>query len=154
MYKEMIEQARKNGKANEQTMLKSIEHVDELLEKIKDAHPEVYWDFIYQTHKDIYGPHYNEKFADYDLKNIFYTDKAGEKHHGPHWTKDEVLSAWNGKTFPTGTTDCDKWVAANAFYADLCKALDPQQILDSAYLFWFADEDDDSKGKIWHYMHS
>lgn len=149
----MIVTARKNGKANEQTMWKSIEHVDELLEQIKDAHPDVYWDFIYDTHEDIYGPHYNDAFAEYDVKELWYTDKQGEKHHGPHWTKDEVLNAWHGKAFPSNTTDCDKWVAANAFYADLCKALDDQQILDAAYLFWFADEDSDSDGKIWQYMH-
>ena len=54
--------------------------------------------------------------------------------------------------FPQGTTDCDKYVAFNATFSDLCKVVDDERtILKIAHQFWFADEDAPD-GKIWIYM--
>ena len=54
--------------------------------------------------------------------------------------------------FPQGTTDCDKYVAFNATFSDLCKIVDDERtILKIAHQLWFCDEDA-PEGKIWIYM--
>jgi hypothetical protein len=105
-------------------------------------------------HAIMWHDHYSEDFAEYDIEHIKYKDKEGKEHEGGHWTKDQVLSATSGKTYPPGTTDCDKWVAYNVMYADLNKVLDDARILDVAYAFFFADDDFDytKGGKVWKYM--
>ena len=53
--------------------------------------------------------------------------------------------------FPSGTTDDDKWVAFNVWYADLNRDLSEDLIIKTAHRFFFADEDA-PEGKIWHYV--
>ena len=153
-YKQIVQQARERGVTTEHAMEASVDSVSELLESMKVSHPDVYSRFMRSTHESLYGPHFDEQFADEAVSHLEYTDESGKRHVGPHWTKQEVLSVTQGKTFPVGTTDCDKYVAYNAAYADFCKKFDDDDILDIAYLFFFADEDWKGKGKIWTYMHS
>jgi hypothetical protein len=100
----------------------------------------------------LYGKHYSEESAMRDVFKMHYTDASGKEYHGPHWTVEQVESVTTGKQFPDGTTKYDKFVAYNAFYADLCKVLPEEHILKAAYAFWFADEDWKGEGKIWEYM--
>lgn len=151
-YYDIVKESVAAGKG-EDTMWKSVARTDELLEKIKEANPKEYWDFMRMANEDLYGSHYNEEFARYDLDNLKYIDSSGNEARGAHWTKEEVLSATRNKTFPEGTTDCDKWVAYNAAYSDFCTRFSDSEILDIAYLFYFADEDAPA-GKIWKYMNA
>lgn len=153
-YKEMLEAAKSKGLTSEKTMWESIDHIDELLCELKREHPEAFWAFMRKQHEVLWKGHYSEDYADYDLKNLAYKDKDGKMHYGAHWTKDEVLRVTHGKTFPIGTTDCDKWVAYNVMYADLAKALDEPAILMAAYAYFFDDDDYDynNGSKIWHVM--
>jgi hypothetical protein len=152
MYKKMIMQAKAEGKASEDSMWKEIEHVDGLLEELKAEHPDLYWKYLRKAHMHLYGPHYAPEFAEYDISQMHSTDKNGVKHIGAHWTRQQVVTEWQGKVFPPGTTDCDKWVAANAFWHDLHREFEDGDILKAAYLFFFADEDSKSKGKVWDYI--
>lgn len=151
-YKTMIEKARHEGVSPERAMLASVDRVDELAQTLKAEHPDLYHKFIRGTHEALYGPHYDVGFAEHDVMKLAYTDETGHKKTGPHWTREEVLAATSGKVFPAGTTDCDKYVAYNAAYADFCKKFDDEDILDIAYLFFFADEDWQGQGKVWKYM--
>ena len=148
----MIDEARQSGKATEATMWDSIADVDELLEELKETHPDKFWKFVRKVHRTLYGSHYDMQFAMYDIEKMTSTDSAGKKQAGAHWTREQVAEAWHGKTFPAGTTDCDKWVAANAMWHDLHKTFDDRQILSATVLFFFADEDWNGHGKIWEYM--
>lgn len=150
-YKSIIEKARARGVTSEKAMFANIESVSELLKEIKHAHPNKYWEFMRNTHEDLYGCHYDEDFAEYDVSQMHSTTKEGKVCHGQHWSKEEILSATQGKIFPVGTTDCDKYVAYNAMWHDLNKKFDDAEVLDAAYLFYFTDEDA-PKGKIWAYM--
>ena len=152
-YSEMIKEAQAQGRSSESAMWKSVDRVDTLLENIKEDDPEAYWRFLREAHEDIYGCHYNQSYAEYDLSNLRYTDSEGVYHEGPHWSLNEVLSVTRSKSFPDGTTEADKWVAYNAAYADFCKKFNDSEILDIAYLFYFADEDA-PEGKIWRYMNA
>lgn len=152
MYKKMIEQARKDGVASEKTMNASIESVDQLLEQLKEVHPDVYNSFIAKQHELLYGPHYNEMFATMAVAGIEYTDADGKSRKGEYWSVAEVDEATRGLAFPQGTTKWDKYVAYNAMKSDLCKVADDKTILNAAYAFYFADEDFHGQGKIWRYM--
>lgn len=153
-YKQIVQSARDRGLNTERAMESSVNSVSELLESMKDSHPDIYTRFLMKTHENLFGPHYNDDFASETVNSLEYTDEHGKRHTGPHWTMQEVLSATQGKAFPNGTTDCDKYVAYNAAYADFCKKFDEEDILDIAYLFFFADEDWHSPGKVWKYMHA
>ena len=148
-YRHMVETARKAGVTNEQKMWQSIESFSELLEELKESHPEKYWDFMREQHGIMYGGHYDEMFAEYDVRELEYTDKTGAKRKGAHWTHEQIESATAGMRFPSGVTKWDKYVAFNAAYADLCKVLDEEEILKAGHALYFADEDWGSDTKIW-----
>jgi hypothetical protein len=151
-YKEMIEQARSRGVTSEQVMWGSIEEFDNMLCQIKENDPALYWDFIHKQHKALYKGHYDEEFAKYDLQQVYYINKQGEKTNKPYWTVDQVEEATKGYNFPNGTTKWDKWVAFNSAFADHCKDFDEASILKIGYSFFFADEDWPTDTKIWDYM--
>lgn len=153
-YRKLVQQARERGLNTERAMEASVNSVNDMLEELKDSHPELYSHFMTKTYEDLFGPHYNEEFASDAVAKLQYTDENGKRHVGPHWTMQEIVAATQGKVFPSGTTDFDKYVAYNAAYADFCKKFDEEDILDIAYLFFFADEDWHSSGKIWTYMRS
>ena len=151
-YKKMVEHARQAGVATEKTMWESIESFSELLEELKEAHPDKYWAFMREQHGLMYHNHYDEAFAMYDVAQMYYTSKTGDKHNEPHWTAEQIEQATAGYKFPAGTTRWDKYVAFNAMHADLNKDFEDGEILKAAYRFYFADEDWGSDTKIWEYM--
>lgn len=152
-YKQMILDARKKGLTNENKMWESIASINEGLVLLEQSHPDMYWKLMREQARIMFDGHYTEEFAKYDIDKMHSTDKAGAKHRGAHWSKEEVLAATASKTFPTGVTADDKWVAYNAMWHDLNSKFDDAQILDAAYLFFFADEDWAHPGtKVWDYM--
>ena len=150
-YKEMIELAQSKGLANEKKMWQSVESLEPMLEILADEHPEEYDAWMAKQHEIMFGPHFCYALAEEALADITYTDRQGAKKVGPHWTIQEVVDATRQMHFPEGTTDADKWVAFNVWYADLGRDLDDSQILRTAYRFFFADEDA-KPGKVWRYM--
>ena len=155
MYRKMIEDAKAQGLTSEKTMWANIEDIQELLSDLKESHPEEYWHFIRKTHGVLFKGHYTEEFALHDVKHLKYTDDKGEKHEGPHWTVDEVEAATKGMSFPSGVNKWDKYVAFNASWADWCKKQNVEKVLETGYLFYFADEDWSSQGsptKVWDYF--
>lgn len=152
MYKKMIEEARKTGRANEEAMWRSVENVEELLEEIKEHHPDMYHHFIRKEHEALNGPHFDCHFAKHTVEGLEYTDAEGVRQTGAHWTPEQVEAAWARKAFKPGTTPWDKYVGANAMYADLCKEFSDEDVLKAAYLFYFADEDWRGDGKVWQYF--
>ena len=148
----MIEQARKDGVASEKTMWESIASVNDLLVIMDASHPEMVQKFLRKQHELMYGPHYNEMWAIKAVAGIEYTDREGKKRTGAYWTVEQVEDATRSMSFPTGTTKWDKFVALNVFRSDVCRQLTDSDIINSASAFFFADEDYNSEGKIWHYM--
>ncbi len=154
-YIELVKEAEKNGVWNEKSMWHSVESISDMLEELKDEHPQMFWRFMREQYGIMSGCHYNERWATHDVSKLEWTDKEGKKHTGAHWTVEEIEEATKGKTFPNGVTRWDKFVAYNAAWSDLCKVLDDEKILCAAYAFWFADEDWGEKGsgtKIFRYM--
>lgn len=151
MYSDMILDAKAKGLTTETMMLESVEDLDVILCQMKKEHPKEYWMFLRKQHGRLYKNHYTEEFAEHDVSKMEWTDRNGHEQKGAHWSKEQIKEATKSDTFPSGTTECDKYVAYNATYADLCRVLDDEHILKVAHQFWFADEDAQD-GKIWLYM--
>lgn len=147
----MFHDAKKAGVANESKMWKSVEALAPAMAIMEAEHPQEYWDMMRTQHEILWGAHYNEEFADYDVAQLHWTGKDGQAHHGAHWSREQIEEATKGMTFPAGVTKCDKYVAFNSFYSDMCKELDEEMILKCAFRFYFVDEDA-TEGKIWRYM--
>lgn len=154
MYQKMMEEAKKMGIPIEMKMTESVEEINELLRVVKKDHPKEYWTFLRKQHGVLFKGHYDQVFAEWDVAQIEYTDKAGMKRKGYYWTCEQIEEATKGMVFPEGVNKWDKYVAFNAAYSDFCKDLDDGQILKIAYSFYFADEDwpGGSGTKIWNYM--
>ena len=152
-YKQLIEDAKSKGLASEKIMWESVEGVSDMLCVMKKEHPEMYWSFIRKQHGMLYKGHYTEVFARHDVEKIVYQGRDGKRKSGPYWTCEQIEEVTKGLQFSAGVNIWDKYVAYNVLYSDLCKKLDDNQILDAAYLFFFADEDWPSPStKIWNYM--
>lgn len=151
-YRHMVDHAKKAGVTNEQTMWASIDSFSELLEELKESHPQLYWDFMRKQHGIMFHGHYDETFALYDVSEMHSTNKSGEHRHGAHWTCEQIESATAGMKFPPGTTKWDRYVAMNAAYHDFGKEFDDANVLKIGYAFYFADEDWGNDTKIWDYM--
>ena len=148
----LIETAMRGSDSN--VIAKAEAIVEHAFDHLKHCDEHEYESLVRDMHEAVHGPHYTEEFAEKDVAKLRYTDAAGNSYQGPHWTKAQVIAATNGFEFPKGTTDCDKYVAFNAAYADFSKKFDDNQILHIAYLFFFKDEDWKGEGKIWSYMRS
>lgn len=150
-YKKMISDFAKAG-GSEAKMWETVDITEMAMDYIKETNPDKYDCLMRKLHESLYGKHYTEELALHEVSKMHSTGADGTKHEGAHWTMEQVTSATAGLAFPKGTTKCDVFVAANAFWHDLHKKFTDEQILTATYLFWFDDEDWDGDGKIWDYM--
>lgn len=152
----MIESAKTKGLTTEKMMWQGVDDLNDMLCIMKKEHPDKYWSFIRKQHGVLFGNHYDEEFAFYDVSQLKYTNKKGEKKEGGYWSVEQVEEATKGRPFPMGVNKWDKYVAANVAYSDMCKKFDDSQIIEIMYLMYFADEDwggkNGSATKIWDYM--
>ena len=152
-YKDMIEDAKAKGLTSEKIMWESVAELDDMLCIMKREHPDMYWKFIRKQHGMLYANHYTEEFAMWDVSQLRYTNRKGEKKEGAYWTVEQIEEATRTMSFPNGVNRWDKYVAANAAYADFCRKFDDAQVLEIMYLFYFADEDwKHPATKVWEYM--
>lgn len=152
---DVMELVQKYGKGQgEAKMWASVAVLSEALEPMKETDKENYWCILRKMYGVMSDGHYNEEFAMYDVSMIEYTGRNGEKKRGGYWSADQVEDATRGFRFPSGVNKWDKYVAFNLMYSDLCKKMDDAQVLDAAYLFYFADEDwpGGSSTKVWDYV--
>lgn len=151
----ILELVQKYGKGlGEGKMWQSVSVLSEALEPMKESDKNGYWCIMRKMYGVISDGHYNEEFAMYDVSQIEYTNRQGEKKYGAYWSVEQVEEATKGYKFPNEVNKWDKYVAFNGMRADLCKKMDDAQVLDAAYSFFFADEDwgNNSSTKIWDYM--
>lgn len=151
----MVRNAHDSGATDEGKMWLAVQDLGQSLEMIKDKDPDLYWHIMRRQHGILYDRHYCKEFAEYDVSQIAYTNAKGEERNGAHWTRQQIVEATKGRPFPSRVNDYDKYVAYNVAYSDLCKSFDDAQILEAAYMLYFADEDWGSGKdctKIWDYM--
>lgn len=162
-YKQLIDQARTQGMASEKKMQDAISQMSCDLTLLESENPCLYWRILRNQHAVLYGRHYSEKMANHDVGKLEYSklDEAGVPvGSGAHWSRAQVIEATKDMKFHPKVNDWDKYVAFNAMYADLCADMTEEEILKSAYLFYFCDADwqphEDDCTKIWDYtsLHS
>lgn len=152
-YYDMLKAAQKNGTANEKTMWKSVESVSELLDEIKESHKDLYWSFMREQYGIMSGGHYDKVWADWDVSQMYSTNKDGKKCEGEIFSLAETEEHSKGWSLPSGTTKYDVYVAMNAMAHDLGKTFDKEHIAKATKCFYFSDEDWTHKeSKIWCYM--
>lgn len=156
-YMDMVKSAQASGRFSDKQMWKSIESVSEMMDRVKECHPELYWGFMREQAGIMNGCHYDEIWSAHDVSKITYTDRDGKKQSGAYWTCEQIEEATKGMTFPSGVTKWDKFVAFNIAKSDFCKKFDDAQIINIGFMFFFADEDWESDGKAsstktWEYM--
>ena len=152
---DVMELVQKYGKGQgEAKMWASVAVLSEALEPMKETDKENYWCILRKMYGVMSDGHYNEEFAQYDVSMIEYTGRNGEKKRGGYWTAEQVEEATRNFRFPSGVNKWDKYVAFNLMFSDLCKKMDDAQVLEAAYLFYFADEDwpGGSSTKVWDYI--
>ena len=162
-YKDLLDTVRSSGIDNEKAMHKSLDSINEMLGIVEKEHPEIFWDFMRKQHEIFFGRHFDEKFARWQVKQMYHKDATGEEIKGERWSVEnveEVYSKYKAK-LPAGTTVFDLYVALNATWhdkAELFKKWDEenfeQMILEDAICFYFMDCDWKSDGKVWDYMNA
>lgn len=152
---DIMELVQKYGKGQgEGKMWASVAVLNEALEPMKETDKDGYWCIMRKMYGVMSDGHYNEEFAMWDVAQIEYTNKAGERKRGGYWSAEQVEEATKGYRFPSGVNKWDKFVAFNLMYSDLCKKMDDGQILEAAFAFYFNDEDwtGGSSTKVWDYI--
>ena len=69
-YKDMVMKAKAAGVTTEKTMWESIDSFSELLDELKESHPDLYWEFMRKQMGIMYHDHYDEAFALYDVAQL------------------------------------------------------------------------------------
>lgn len=140
-----------------------FETISDYVEECKEHYEEEYSELLRDLHEDVHGEHFNEHFAICEVNKMFHKDKEGNKHTGPHWTKERTDDVFNKikSKIPQDYNTWDWYVTLNMIYHDnivLVKGWFPEEdeskhterIVEMA-VNWLNDSDD-LDGKIWCYF--
>lgn len=162
-YHKMLKHYKEKGLFSEAKMWESVENLDEILDSWKEDNPEMFWAFMRKQHEIFCGHHFNEKFALWQVEQMYHKTADGKVCKGQHWTPEdaeEVYTKYKSK-LPASTTVWDVYVAVNANYHDrydLFKDWNPddceKMVIEDAIKFYFLDCDWKSEGKVWDYMNA
>lgn len=160
-YKELVKANVSKFRGDEKVMWASIDKVSDLLEQIKEAHPKLYWAFMREQHEAMFGKHFNEAYAKWQVEQMHHKGDDGKNYKGEHWSieaTNSVLSKYRSKV-PSAYNEWDFYVALNAQYHDYCLWARRQfpddyetAIIEMALAFWFMDEDWMGNTKVWDYF--
>lgn len=152
----------KYGKGKgEDTMWKSVRILSEMMDELKESHPEKYWKMLKDTYASMCGPHFNEDFGMWQIEQMYFKDKNGNIHHAPNWTKEQYRQAYEAHKIRLGDYTCwDFAVTIEMLYTDnacLLRSWFPsaseEEIKNKAIdlaIAYLDDIDDDEGGKVWH----
>ena len=145
-------------------MWKSVEMISEAVEKYMPEQAK--HDLKRKMYGEMSGGHYNETFAEEDIKKMYYTDKSGAKHEAPYWPTSavrEIYESVKGKIKPYNCWDF--LVTMNMSKADNCNLLSEwfpndseeqrnERIVQMAINFLNDPDNPYSEHKIWGYLNS
>lgn len=156
MYYNIVKAKSRNS--DDKVMWMSVQMVDELLEKMKQAHPEVYQKFINDTINLYYDKHFDEMLAEMVVDKMYHCEKEGmDKHkiHGEHYSIDyarKVRSEYGKMPY----NEWDWYVLLNMTYHDNVCILDEwystEKEHDSRILALalnYITDDDATEDKLW-----
>ena len=130
----------------------------------KDIDKEAFWETMKDFHEEVFGEHFNEPYAEWQVEHMYHTDKNGRKQKDPWFNMTEAKSIYDKKIKAShpDVTPCDVYVALNAQYHDNINLyekwfpnIDEDEmeaiIIESTINNWFDDEDA-SSDKVWRYF--
>lgn len=101
----------------EEMMWKTIKSISEAVEHSMPAEQKNA--MLRGVYAEVAGPHYNEEYADADVKKMFYIDRIGNKHQAPYWPKEAVREIYNSiKGEIKDYNACDFYVTMNMIASD------------------------------------
>lgn len=162
-YLEMIKENARKFTSDEAVMWASIEQVNDLLEVIKDPHPDIYASFMRRAHELMFGKHFNRHYAKWEVEQMSHIGDDGRTYDGEHWSLEQtngVMAKYRGK-LPSDVNEHDFYVALNAHWHDtICVArrhLPSEEdaeayVIDEAVAVWFLDSDWGDCCKVWDYF--
>lgn len=162
-YYSMVKGNARKFTGDESVMWASIEQVSDLLEDIKEPHPDIYWAFMRRAHELMYGKHFDEEYAEWEVAQMYHKSPDGKECRGAHWTMEQTDAVYDKyrSRLPSEVTPGDMYVALNAQYHDLGewfmghmpnKEEAESAIIESAVKFWFMDDDWPTATKVWCYF--
>ena len=77
-YHKMLKHYKEKGLFSETKMWESIECLDDILEEMKEKNPDMFWDFMRNQHEIFCGPHFDEKFAKWQVEQMYHKDDDGK----------------------------------------------------------------------------
>lgn len=159
----MIQANYSKVRGDEKIMYGSVDIIDDMLEEMKEHHPDKYWEVMRSTHELIYGKHFDKEYAEWEVAQMHHKGDDGKVHRGEHWTIEqttEVMQLYKSK-LPAEITAGDFYVALNTEWHDyICWAMEhyPSEgeadnaIIEMAVRFWFLDDDWGDNIKVWEYF--
>ena len=120
--------------------------------------------------RKVYGEmsdgHYNEEFAREDIKRMYYTDKEGNKHYGPYWTDDELMTLYRRYKNEIPGYNCWDWSVVmtmaksdmypiiTAWFPELTEDGVNEKLVQYS-INWLKDPDSPyGQSKVWGYLNS
>lgn len=160
MYEQTVRDNIAKFKGDEKTMWESVRSVDKLLERMKEHHPDIYWDFMREQHEIMYGKHFDEKYAKWEVEQMLHKSPDGKVYKGEHWSYEDASAVLmkHRHQLPTWITECDFYVAVNAQWHDYaCWATNTygtveqaeNAIVEMAIAYWSKGSSRDIDGAIW-----
>lgn len=161
-YYDMVKANYNKLRNDEGIMWENIKMWDKHLEEMREHHPDMYWEIMRRTHEMIYGKHFDEEYAKWQVKQMRHKGDDGKEYKGEHWSLEQtndVLAKQRSKV-PAEYNEFDFYVALNAQYHDtICVAkkyfnddvMAGTYIIDEAIAVWFNDSDWPT-GKVWEYF--
>ena len=119
--------------------------------------------------RDLYGEmsdgHYNQEYAEEDVKKMYYTDDNGKRHYAPYWSEEQSKTVYESvKRSLPGEYNCwDFYVALNMVKSDNCPILRKwfpnlqeneleAKVIELA-ISWLNDDDNPyGTEKVWGYL--
>lgn len=132
-------------------------------EVTKDMNPSEKGQFVdrLKEYDNKSSEHFSEPYAKYIVSKMWHKDNTGKKCIGEKYDMlraKEVCERYKG-IIPSSTTYPDVYIAINSQYHDYYCTFrkwfgeDPDyQIIDSAMMYWFKDDDWDKGCKIWEHF--
>lgn len=162
-YYSIVKDNARKFTGDESVMWASIEQVSDLLEEIKEPHPDIYWAFMRKAHELMFGKHFDEEYAEWEVAQMHHKSADGKVYKGEHWSIEqttEVMQGYKSK-LNADITPYDFYVALNATWHDyICwakghfpvEADAESAIIEMAVRFWFMDDDWEGNTKVWCYF--
>ena len=145
----------------EDTMWKSVDVISRAVEEGMPADKKA--KLMRDVFRTISVGHYNEDFANEDIKKMFYTDKDDKEHDAPYWPESAVKELYNEyrEDIPDynfwdflvtmNMVASDNWCLVMSWFPDITDSERNEKFAEMA-VNWLNDEDWPTTTKIWDYL--